>query len=137
MKRFVLVLFAVCLIVALSVPAFASAGDGTEAGEGETVVDAGTDTSTVYDDSQLVGVSVYTLAPVVSSDVTGLKAVLLNFLGSYDAVVVEYEYQGTGSSYSTFVRELQPDYVWLCSCALLVVMVFCLFRMGGSLLCRK
>lgn len=37
------------------------------------------------------------------------------------------------SSYS-YVREIQPDYVWCASAALFVLLVFCTFRLGGALL---
>lgn len=74
------------------------------------------------------------VAPVDSSDTTGLKAVLLEFLGEYDPVVVEYRYTN-GQNYQ-YLREIQPDYVWLCSCALLIVIVYCVFKAGGALICQ-
>lgn len=130
MKKFIISFLAVFLILSLSLSAFAAEGEETTT---ETTVEA---TETV-EDTTLVGTSVYSLSPVTAEDATGLKAVLLSFIGSYDAVVVEYEYQNTNTSNVSYLREVQPDYVWLCSCALLVVMIFCLFRLGGSLLCRK
>lgn len=73
------------------------------------------------------------VAPVTPSDTSGLKAVLLGLLGNYDPVVVEYQYQST-QGYNNYLREVQPDYVWLCSFALLALMIFCIFRLGGALL---
>lgn len=90
------------------------------------------------DEMQLVDVTLLTsLAPVTPSDATGLKAVLLSFLGNYDPIVAEYRYMNSNSSTYSYLREVQPDYVWLCSCALLVVMIYCLFKLGGALLCRR
>lgn len=90
------------------------------------------------DELILTNVAVLTsVAPVTPDSTSGLKAVLLSFLGDYDPVIVEYEYQNPNSQYVSYLREVEPDYVWLCSAALLVVIIFCLFRLGGAILCRK
>lgn len=73
------------------------------------------------------------VAPVTPSDTSGLKAVLLGILGNYDPVIVEYQYQSS-QGYNNYLREVQPDFVWLCSFALLALMIFCIFRLGGALL---
>jgi hypothetical protein len=73
------------------------------------------------------------VAPVTPSDTSGLKAVLLGLLGNYDPVVVEFQYQSP-QGYNNYLREVQPDYVWLCSFALFALMIFCIFRLGGALL---
>lgn len=89
----------------------------------------------VVDDDigDLVGVQLMSLNPVTPEDTSGLKAVLLDLIGDYDAVVVEYEYQNN-QNYSSYLREVQPDYVWLCSAGLLGLVVYCVFRLGGALL---
>lgn len=84
-------------------------------------------------DGAITNVSVMSLNPVTPSDTSGLKAVLLELIGDYDAVVVEYEYQSS-NGYSNYLREVQPDYVWLCSCGLFAIVIYCLFRLGGALL---
>lgn len=78
-------------------------------------------------------VSVVSVSPIEPSDTTGLKAALLGVLGNYDPVVIEYQYN-SGSGYANYLREVQPDYVWICSFALLALVIFCLFRLGGALL---
>lgn len=128
MKRFLVVFLSLVAVFSLSLSAFAVEGD-------ETTTESTLEDTEVVEDT-LVGTSVYSLSPVTADDATGLKSVLLSFVGEYDAVIVEYEYQNT-NGYSSYLREVQPDYVWLCSCALLVVMIFCLFKLGGALLCRK
>ncbi|AXF52693.1 MAG: transglutaminase domain-containing protein [Inoviridae sp.] len=86
----------------------------------------------------LDGIELYsTVSPVTPSNTTGLKAVLVSFLGSYDPIIVEYRYQNTGSSSYGYVRQAFPDHVWICSFVLLALMVFCLFRLGGAVLCRR
>lgn len=73
------------------------------------------------------------LAPVTPSDTTGVKAVLLSFIGNYDPPVVQYEYT-TSNNYKQYVNEIQPDYVWICSFALIALFIYCLFKLGGGLL---
>lgn len=92
----------------------------------------------VPSDLDLVNVSILrSVAPVTPSDASGLKAVLLEFIGDYDPVIVEYEYRNQNSQYSSYLREVQPDYPWLVSCGLLVVVIYCIFRLGGALFCRR
>lgn len=78
-------------------------------------------------------ITVTSVSPVVPSDTTGLKSALLGVLGSYDPVIVEYEYSDR-NGYKNYLRDVQPDYVWLCSCALLALVIYCLFRLGGALI---
>lgn len=78
-------------------------------------------------------ISVISVAPIKPSDTTGLKAALLGVLGNYDPVIIEYQYN-SGNGYTNYLREVQPDYVWICSFALLALVIFCLFRLGGALL---
>lgn len=73
------------------------------------------------------------LAPVTPSDTTGVKAVLLSFIGSYDPPITQYEYT-TSNGYKQYVNEIQPDYVWICSFALIALFIYCLFKLGGGLL---
>ena len=98
--------------------------------ESEVVPDAGIDSP----DAVITDINILSsVAPVQPSDTSGLKAVLLSFLGNYDPVIVEYQYS-SGNGYTNYLREVQPDYVWLCSCGLLALMIFCLFKLGGALL---
>lgn len=98
--------------------------------DSEVVENVGIDpvNDTITDISILTSV-----APVTPSDTSGLKAVLLGLLGAYDPVIVEYQFQSS-QGYNNYLREVQPDYVWLCSFALLALMIFCIFRLGGALL---
>lgn len=84
-------------------------------------------------DATITDISVYSLSPVTPSDTDGLKAALLSVVGDYDPVIVEYQYQSS-NGYSNYLREVQPDYVWLCSVALLGIVIYSLFRLGGALI---
>ena len=81
----------------------------------------------------ITDISLASVAPVTPSSTTGLKAALLGILGNYDPVIVEYQYS-SGNGYTNYLREVQPDYVWLCSCGLLALVIFCLFKLGGGLI---
>lgn len=93
---------------------------------------------TVFDSgSEEELVAVYsTLDPVTPENANGLKAILLELIGDYESIVVEYEYQNT-NGYSSYVREIYPDYTWLCACAIFLVMLYCTFRLGASVLCKQ
>lgn len=88
------------------------------------------------DDIVITDVTVKSLNPITPGSTSGLKSALLGVLGNYDAVVVEYQYQNNNGTYS-YLREVQPDYVWLCSAAIILVFIFCLFRIGGSALSKR
>lgn len=88
----------------------------------------------VSEDVVLTGVSRVSVPPVTPSSSTGLKAALLTVLGNYDPVVVVYEYSISSSSSSRSVTDTQPDYVWIASAALLCLVIWCLFKLGGALI---
>lgn len=82
----------------------------------------------------LTDVAVVTgLSPVTPSDTSGVKAVLLSFIGNYDPPIVQFEYT-TNNNYKQYVHEIQPDFVWICSFALIALFIYCLFKLGGGLL---
>lgn len=87
----------------------------------------------IYDEDY--GLQTYTLNPVTSAD--GLKGVMLDVLGSYDAIVIEHRYQNPNSSSYNYVREIQPDFPWLISAALFIVVLYSCIRLGAALLCKK
>lgn len=84
----------------------------------------------------LTGVELRSVAPVQPSGDGSLKDTLLSFVGDYDPVVVEYAYQSS-QGYTSYLREIQPDYVWMISVAVLIVFIYCLFRLGGAILCKR
>ncbi|MBR3963041.1 MAG: hypothetical protein IKK14_05900 [Oscillospiraceae bacterium] len=80
-----------------------------------------------------VSVELLSVAPITPSDTSGLKAVLLSVIGDYDPVIVEYEYQNS-NNYSSYLREVLPDYPWCASFLMLALFVYCIFRLGGALI---
>lgn len=87
----------------------------------------------VNEDVVLTGVSRVSIPPVTPSSTTGLKAALLTVLGNYDPVVVVYQYNASSSGYSSYATDIQPDFAWIASAALLCLVIWCLFKLGGAL----
>lgn len=141
MKRFLPLFFILILIFTMSIPVFAAETE-TTVPSGETVVVSPDVTVNVTneapaapDEGQLVGVSTFALNPITPNEATGLKAILLDLIGDYDAIVVEYSYENT-NGYTSYVREIQYDYPWLCACGLFVIVLFCILRGGFAVLCK-
>lgn len=85
---------------------------------------------------ELEGIEVYAMPPITSS--TGLKGILYEVIGPYDTIITQYTYKQNGNNYYSYVNDISPDYPWLMSAALFVVLVFCVFRtLGGLLSWRK
>lgn len=72
------------------------------------------------------------VSPVEPTDANGFKAVLLNLIGDYDAIVNEYQYTNS-NGYVSYVREITPDYVWMISAGIFIVMMWCIFRLTAYL----
>lgn len=77
------------------------------------------------EDAELVGIETFALSPVESS--TGLKGILLDLLGPYDTIVTQYRYQQGSNQYYTYVNDISPDYPWLASALLFIVLLWALF----------
>lgn len=88
----------------------------------------------VSEDVVLTGIARVSVPPVTPSSTSGLKAALLTVLGNYDPVVVVYQYNSSSSGYSSYATDIQPDYAWIASAALLCLVIWCLFKLGGALL---
>lgn len=83
-----------------------------------------------------VDISVQALDPVTPANSNGFKSVLLDVLGDYSAIVVEYRYTNTNGTYS-YLRETQPDYVWIASACIFGAMIWSLFRLVGVFFCKR
>lgn len=86
--------------------------------------------------SVLTNVSVMSMNPISSNDANGLKAIVLDLIGDYDAIVVEYEYTSQ-QGYSNYVREIQYDFPWLVSAGIFAIVLYCTLRMGAKILCNR
>lgn len=85
---------------------------------------------------ECVGIETYALSPITSS--TGLKGILLDVLGPYDNVVTQYEYRQGNNSYYSYVNEITPDYPWIASALLFIILLVVSLRtLGRCLFWRK
>ena len=86
-------------------------------------------------DYEFVGVESYALSPIVSAG--GLKGVLLDVLGPYDNIVTQYEYVQNGSTRPTYINEITPDYPWIASAALFIVLLCSIFNLARRALWNR
>lgn len=146
MKRFLFLFVSVFLCLSLIAPAMASEVEGDDIPVEDTnsqvvVPDVNIFNDIIVEDTsnelgEYMGTSVYSLNPVTSNDANGLKSVMLSLIGDWDAVIVEHAYSSS-QGYTNYLREVQLDYPWLCSCAIFLVVLFCILRGGFAVLCRK
>lgn len=76
------------------------------------------------------------LLRISANDTTGFKSVMLSLLGDYEADVTDYTYTSS-NGYTSHSIEVTPDYAWLGSCAVFIIVIFCCFRLVGGILCLK
>lgn len=89
------------------------------------------------DDFTLTSVRVLrSVAPVEPANDGSLKSVFLSLIGSYDPIVLEYEYTSQ-QGYTSYLREVQLDYPWLASAFLFIVVLWCVFKIGGRVIWNK
>lgn len=147
MKMKYLILFFLLPVLVLNVSAAYTLGDDTGIGTIDVSGSGGGLSQTVIDlprgymiaeanTLEQGEVSVTALDPITAEDATGLKAIVLELLGDYSAIEVEFEYQNT-NGYSSYIREIQPDYPWLVSAGIFAIVLYCLIRMGVAMLCKQ
>lgn len=145
-KRFSAFFLALFILSTFALSAFAYDGeDDTEVSTvdiEELISDLGSEDNPIQVSSEeelppdvyLVDVQLTSVGPVTPSDTSGLKSVLLSLLGDYDPIIAEYRYMNQNSSYYSYLREVQPDYVWIAAAVMLGLVIYCLFRLGGAIL---
>lgn len=79
---------------------------------------------------------VRSISPVTPDDANGLKKIMLQLIGNYETVVTEHRYTNS-NGYTSISVSTEPDYSWLCSCAIFLLVLFCVFRLMGGVICGK
>lgn len=69
---------------------------------------------------------------ISASDTTGLHSIILSLIGEYNPIVKDYTYQSS-NGYTNHSIEITPDWSWIASCFVFVVVIFCVFRFIGGL----
>ena len=101
-----------------------------------TVSDAPVTSPEQLSDDQILSISQRSLSPITPNETSGFKKILLELFGSYDPVIIEYEYTSSGG-YVNYLREVQPDYVWFAAVLIFMLVLFCIFKLGGALFCKR
>lgn len=141
MKKIIIPFITLCLLFSLAISAFAAEDDFIE--ENTEVIDDVV-SSTLMDNQNdityginvLSGTSYYTPRTVTAQETSGLKAALLSVLGDYSPVIVEYQYTNSFDGSITIERTSQPDYAWIAAAVLVIVFIFCLFKLGVAI-CKR
>lgn len=77
-----------------------------------------------------------TVLRVSPSDTSGLHALVLSLLGDYNPVVKDYTYVTTsynGTQTTNHSIEISPDYSWIATALIFLVVIYCIFRLIGAI----
>lgn len=129
MKRCI-ILFISALIICFACSSFVFTSFATNEESSESTDIPETDPP-VSDDQVIRSVS-----PVTPNDANGLKKIMLQLIGNYETVVTEHRYTNP-NGYTSISVSTEPDYSWLCSCAIFLLVLFCVFRLMGGVICGK
>lgn len=150
-KRYVQIFVFVCVCLFGSVLSFAdspsSSGDGTivdpviiEKTDLTDLIDAIKESSTpiiIEKENQEEPVKIEAkAAPVTPSTTNGFHNVIINLLGNYEPITVDYEYRTGSSTYTSHSITTAPDWSWIASAAIFGIVIFCVFRFLGGLFRR-
>lgn len=67
-----------------------------------------------------------------ANDTSGLHAVLLSLIGDYNPIVKDYTYT-SGNGYINHSIEITPDWSWIMTAGLFIVVIFSVFRIFGGI----
>ena len=73
---------------------------------------------------------------ISANQTSGFHAVILGLLGDYNPIVKDYTYQSS-QGYTSHSIEITPDWSWIASAAIFLVIIFCLFRLIGGIFSWK
>lgn len=69
---------------------------------------------------------------ISASQTSGLHSIFLSLIGDYNPIVKDYTYT-SNNGYTSHSIEIQPDYSWLASALLFIVVLFCTFKFLGGI----
>lgn len=69
---------------------------------------------------------------VSSGETSGLHSIFLSLIGDYNPIVKDYTYTSP-SGYTQHAIEILPDWSWLASALLFIVVLYCTFRFLGGI----
>lgn len=131
MKRVLSLLVFVCLFTSICT-IFVSASEVPESSEESIPETTEEINNNISNNIVITG----TQSPITPNNTNGFKNVLVSLIGNYDVIVSEYRYTSS-QGYTNINIEQQPDYVWIISCAGFWLVIYCLFRLLGGVLCGR
>lgn len=117
MKKYVSIFLCCALVCSFSVFAFADSDVDISTNSGDS-------SSKIQQEVEIKQLK------ISASDTTGLHSIVLNLIGSYNPIVTDHTYT-QGSGYTYHEVSVTPDYSWIMSCALFIVVIFSVFRLIG------
>lgn len=78
------------------------------------------------------GESTLSVVKITSNETTGLHSIMLRLIGDYNPIVKDYTYT-SNTGYISHSIEIQPDWSWIMSCSIFIVVLYCVFRFLGGL----
>lgn len=116
-NKFIIIILIMVFVLILSSSAFADDLEITETPkEGEYIL--------VETKQEVLRVS--------ASETSGLHSVVLGVIGDYNPIVKDYTYQNYNGTTQHSI-EISPDWSWIASAFIFVVIIFCVFRFLGGL----
>lgn len=70
---------------------------------------------------------------VSPNDTNGLHKIILELIGDYNPVVTDYEYRNNNNTYYSHSIDISPDWSWIASAVIFALVIYCVFRLIGSL----
>lgn len=149
MRRILIFIFVFAFLL---IPSFASFGEENNFDSEPTFSFSASDFSSFFQENyvvssddfdfnsaSLIDISVSPLYNLDSGVTTippgSLKSVLNSIIGPYSPVVVQYQY--TNGTNTQYLREILPDYQWMISVAVFSLVLYCVFRLWGAILCKR
>lgn len=76
-----------------------------------------------------------TVLRISANQTSGLHRIILTLIGDYNPIVTDHTYQNY-NGYTQHAIDVTPDWSWISTCFLFVVVIFCTFRFIGGLFSR-
>lgn len=132
MRKFLTCFLCFSIFMLGSVSAFASSGEDYVSSDPDTQELIDSSLETIDRQEALLVDTQQTVLRVSASDTSGLQRIILTLLGDYEPIVTDHTYsQGSGYTYHEIA--IQPDYSWIATAAIFLVVIYCFFRLIGSI----
>ena len=120
MKKFFIILLVLCISFSLCYSVYAETDD-------ELTINYNPDDVNVK-----AGTNNVSIMKISSSDTTGLHSLLLRLIGDYNPIVKDYTYTSS-NGYTSHSIDISPDWSWIMTAALFIIVIYCLFRFLGGI----